>query len=99
MAGLVPAISIIGTLCPPDRDRRDKPGDDAWAATSLAPLTNSQCPPRHSPLDAAAPWSKISAIKLVRRLQTVGGIGNATRGFGYGVRGCIGVRGFRAGHT
>src|SRR6266481_367722 len=39
MAGLVPAISIIGALCPPDRDRRDEPGDDAWGATSFAPLT------------------------------------------------------------
>jgi len=39
MAGLVPAISTIGTLCAPDRDRRDKPDDDARAATSFAPLT------------------------------------------------------------
>jgi hypothetical protein len=27
MAGLVPAISMVGALCPPDRDRWDKPGD------------------------------------------------------------------------
>jgi len=28
MAGLVPAIPIIEALCSPDRDHRDKPGDD-----------------------------------------------------------------------
>jgi len=29
MAGLVPAIPILGASpCPPKRDRRDKPGDD-----------------------------------------------------------------------
>jgi hypothetical protein len=28
LAGLVPAIPIIGALCGADRDRRDKPGDD-----------------------------------------------------------------------
>src|SRR5258708_39086076 len=29
MAGLVPAISLrLARLCPPGRDRRDKPGDD-----------------------------------------------------------------------
>ena len=28
MAGLVPAISLRDALCPPKRDRRDKPGDD-----------------------------------------------------------------------
>jgi len=39
MAGLVPAIPIIGAPCPPDRDRRDKPGDDEPAATSIAPVT------------------------------------------------------------
>ncbi len=39
MAGLVPAISIIGALCHPDRDRRDKPGDDAM---SFAPVTKSR---------------------------------------------------------
>ena len=40
-AGLAPAISIIGALCLPVRDRRDnKPGDDkSAAATSFAPLT------------------------------------------------------------
>jgi hypothetical protein len=36
VAGLVPAIPIIGHACHPDRDRRDKPGDDA---TSFAPVT------------------------------------------------------------
>jgi len=35
MAGLVPAIPIIGAPCPPDRDRRDEPGDDGPTATSL----------------------------------------------------------------
>src|SRR5712671_6973909 len=30
----VPAISINGSLCPPDRDRRDKPSDDTWALSS-----------------------------------------------------------------
>jgi len=38
MAGLIPAIPIIGALCPPDRDRRDKPGDDEPAAASFAPV-------------------------------------------------------------
>src|SRR5262245_33406061 len=36
MAGLVPAIPIFMALCLPDRDRRDKPGDDA------SPITRSQ---------------------------------------------------------
>jgi len=39
MAGLVPAIPIISAPYPPDRDRRDKPGDDEPAATSFAPVT------------------------------------------------------------
>ena len=43
MAGLVPAIPIIGHLCHPDRDRRDKPGDDA---TSFAPVTIFEYPDR-----------------------------------------------------
>src|SRR6476620_8055652 len=35
MAGLVPAISLSRALpCPPDRDRRDKPGDDSENAMS-----------------------------------------------------------------
>jgi len=42
MAGLVPAIPIIGHLCHPDRDRRDKPGDDA---TSFAPVTGFSANP------------------------------------------------------
>jgi hypothetical protein len=29
----VPAIPMICALCHPDRDRRDKPGDDESAAT------------------------------------------------------------------
>src|SRR5713101_636476 len=37
MAGLVPAIPINLALCHPDRDRRDKPGNDAM---SFAPVTN-----------------------------------------------------------
>jgi hypothetical protein len=36
MAGLVPAIPINLALGHPDRDRRDKPGDDA---ISFAPAT------------------------------------------------------------
>jgi hypothetical protein len=36
MAGLVLAIPINLALCHPDRDRRDKPGDDAM---SFAPAT------------------------------------------------------------
>ncbi len=39
MAALVAANSKIGALYPPKRDRRDKPGDDEWAALVL-PLTN-----------------------------------------------------------
>jgi len=39
LAGLVPAIPIIGAPCPPDRDRRDKPGDDAPAGACCAPVT------------------------------------------------------------
>jgi hypothetical protein len=35
MAGLVPAIPINLAWCHPDRDRRDKPGDDAM---SFAPV-------------------------------------------------------------
>src|SRR5258706_13158203 len=31
VAGLVPAISIVVTLCPQMRGRRDKPGDDTCA--------------------------------------------------------------------
>ena len=38
MAGLVPAIPTIQVLCPPDRDRRDEPGDDERAATIFALL-------------------------------------------------------------
>jgi hypothetical protein len=32
MAGLVPAISFRRAQRPPDRDRRDKPGDDKRSA-------------------------------------------------------------------
>jgi len=39
MAGLVPAIPINRALCHPERDRRDKPGDDA---TTFTPLTDSR---------------------------------------------------------
>jgi hypothetical protein len=48
MAGLVPAISIIEarpppkrveTPCPHDRDRRDKPGDDAARCVVLIGTT------------------------------------------------------------
>src|SRR5215468_3090130 len=39
MAGLVPAIPIVWALSFPDRDRRDKPGDDELAATSFVPVT------------------------------------------------------------
>ena len=38
MARLVPAIPMIGAMCPPDRDRRDEP-DDESGATRFAPLT------------------------------------------------------------
>jgi hypothetical protein len=41
MAGLVPAISMIGALCPPDRDRRDKPGDDENGVPQVLPLLRS----------------------------------------------------------
>src|SRR6266481_3805491 len=41
MAGPVPAIPIIQALCPPDRDRRDEPGDDESAANPLAALRPS----------------------------------------------------------
>ena len=40
MAGLVPAIPIIGAPCPPDRDHRDVPGDDEPAATRFAPVAS-----------------------------------------------------------
>jgi predicted cobalt transporter CbtA len=30
MAGLVPAIPLMPASCPPDRDHRDKPGDDGF---------------------------------------------------------------------
>jgi len=40
MAGLVPAIPIIGAQCPPDRDRRDKPGDGEATATTFAPVAS-----------------------------------------------------------
>src|SRR5258708_38787254 len=39
VAGLVPAIPIVEAPCPVDRDRRDKPGDDELAPTSLALIT------------------------------------------------------------
>jgi hypothetical protein len=32
MAGLVPAIPIMKMKCPPNRDRRDEPGDDVSQA-------------------------------------------------------------------
>src|SRR6266478_3641259 len=35
MAGLVPAISVTCALCPPNRDRRDEPGDDKATALIL----------------------------------------------------------------
>jgi hypothetical protein len=42
MAGPVPAIPIVGALCAPDQDRRDKPGDDESAAMTFAALTNEE---------------------------------------------------------
>jgi hypothetical protein len=36
MAGLVPAIPIIWARCPPNRDRRDKPGDDDLRGAMIA---------------------------------------------------------------
>jgi hypothetical protein len=42
VAGLVPATPIVEALCPPNRDRRDKPGDEA---TSFAPVTLSSVKP------------------------------------------------------
>ncbi|MBR2117572.1 MAG: hypothetical protein V4458_12990 [Pseudomonadota bacterium] len=36
MAGLVPAIPIMGARCPIYRDHRDKPGDDRVFATIAA---------------------------------------------------------------
>src|SRR5713101_3093257 len=67
MAGLVPAISIIGALCPPDRDRRDKPGDDAWATTSFAPVTSL---PRRSWIigDRASSHRRLALLYLDVRL-------------------------------
>src|ERR1700730_6600537 len=38
----VPAISIVGALCPPDRDRRDKPGDDEPAPPRVLPLLHNR---------------------------------------------------------
>jgi hypothetical protein len=37
----VPAISMVGALCPPDRDRRDKPGDDETARHEFCPVTEA----------------------------------------------------------
>ena len=39
MAGLVPAIPMVGAMCPPDRDRRDEPGDDESGDARFSPLT------------------------------------------------------------
>jgi hypothetical protein len=50
MAGLVPAISKIGAQRPPQRDRRDKPGDDECAATTFAPLTALESAATFAPL-------------------------------------------------
>ena len=36
MAGLVPAISIVEAPCPPDLDRRVKPGDDIRSYVDLS---------------------------------------------------------------
>jgi hypothetical protein len=47
MAGLVPAISLVGALCPPDRDRRDKPGDDEPARHEFCPVTIVMRIPAH----------------------------------------------------
>ena len=47
MAGLVApgldpgAIPTVLALSPPDRDRRDKPGDDELAVTRFDPVTES----------------------------------------------------------
>jgi hypothetical protein len=35
MAGLVPAIPIMKMKCPPNRDRRDEPGDDVCERVDL----------------------------------------------------------------
>jgi hypothetical protein len=35
--GLVPAIPIVGVLCPPNLDRRDKSGDDESASHDFCP--------------------------------------------------------------
>src|SRR5579885_3745023 len=40
MAGLVPAIPIREALCPPKRDRRDKPGDDKLRAMAEIHFTS-----------------------------------------------------------
>src|SRR5215510_1960347 len=47
MAGLVPAIPIVRTRSPPNRHRRDKPGDDELAATRFAAVTRHQMPPSY----------------------------------------------------
>jgi hypothetical protein len=52
MAGLVPAISLRKAQpCPPDRDRRDKPGDDEGEWGELVEIGFSQIAPQ------AAAWS------------------------------------------
>src|SRR5258706_15594035 len=51
MAGLVPAIPMMGALCPPDRDRRDKPGDDESGARVLPHLHGTRAVSRPFVLD------------------------------------------------
>ena len=45
MAALVPAIPKSGTPCLPERDRRNKPGDDERTASTFAAVTPPPLPP------------------------------------------------------
>jgi hypothetical protein len=59
-AGLVPAIPIIKALCPCDRDRRDRPGDDELAATSFAPLPGRTPNSLHNNYERRSNYENIS---------------------------------------
>jgi len=60
MVAPVPALSIVGALCLPDRHRRDKPdkpGNDVSAvATSFAPLTFFRLCERYARCDYRPSW-------------------------------------------
>jgi len=81
MAGPVPAIPIDGHCDLPDRDRRDKPGDDA---ASFAPVTTpwvklfektvERARTSHDPLDAGEMAARVrnAAQRLAGRLDRNG---------------------------